>query len=963
MKAFSEFVVRYRWPIIVFVLGVTAVSLFLAKGLSINSDVVTYLPQNDPYVIAFNEVGRKFGGNYLAIIGLEANDVFTYDVLVTVQKITEVLEGLEGISHVTSLTNILDFREIEGGLEVGKLIEEGKIPRDSTELQRLREYTLSKDMYRGALVSGDGRLTLIIARLKDTADRPALAQRMRREVRQIVGDRYRIYFAGMPFQIDFISSLIFQNMLRLTPITGLLILLILFLSFRSVRGVLLPFATVLISSAWAFGFMAAMGYQISIISGITPVLILAVGSAYGIHMANRYYEEIHKLPNPPVATGRALQEVGIPIAMAGLTTLIGFLSLLTSNLSIVKEFGIVTGAGIVFAFFIATTFLPASLAQMPPDVGNRSKEEGENKRDNAVTRAMDRLGAFVLKYEKPILMSSGAILIFALLGIPRITREVNMLEYFKPESEIRVAEDIMEEKFGGSIPAQLHIKGDIKNPATLKLMRDIERRLEAIPYVNDPQSVADLICEMNRVMNGRYTIPETPEGVGNLWFMLEGQKILDQMITPDNREAQIQAKLGTVNTQKVLHIVEEIDAYLETLPDTLVTIAVTDIPKAHRADWRRFLRERIAMNLQLEIQKRDASYTLDKALLFNHLDHFLQDEKSQWPEALCQSIAQKVAQYLTLEESDIFVESEAILKQVEADLKEILRKGDVTLESVAAILRRRIPPELIEFPEAIDYTAESMVALIQSEWKEERLRDLMERIKEDLPPSIAQSPDFDRDLKSVLWELNEEYVNIPIEVYRQWSEEKPIPHQDVVTVEVIHTGFAPIYKELDAKLLSSQIKSLLMALIIVFLLLSVQFRSLVGGLIGLFPIVLTLLINFGVMGHFHVALDNATMMIASLIIGIGIDYAIHFSSRFKLELKRQGDVRKALDTTLETTGVAILINAVSVGMGFLVLLLGDIVPIQRFGWLVALAMLVSSAGALTGLPALILATKARFVRK
>jgi len=105
-----------------------------------------------------------------------------------------------------------------------------------------------------------------------------------------------------------------------------------------------------------------------------------------------------------------------------------------------------------------------------------------------------------------------------------------------------------------------------------------------------------------------------------------------------------------------------------------------------------------------------------------------------------------------------------------------------------------------------------------------------------------------------------------------------------------------------------------------------------------------------------------TVMTASIAIGIGIDYAIHFTSRFRSELREGKRESEALIVTLKTTGRAIVINAITVMMGFIVLVRASMVPIQRFGWLIALLMFISALGALTLLPALILTTKPRFVR-
>ena len=168
-----------------------------------------------------------------------------------------------------------------------------------------------------------------------------------------------------------------------------------------------------------------------------------------------------------------------------------------------------------------------------------------------------------------------------------------------------------------------------------------------------------------------------------------------------------------------------------------------------------------------------------------------------------------------------------------------------------------------------------------------------------------------------------------------------------------------VLNQLNTSLLNSQIKSLLIALVLVLLLMMIQFKSVIMGIVVTSPIVLTVLINFAVMAYTNIPLDNATIMIASIAIGIGIDYAIHFSTRFKVELKRQGNELAALDKTLETTGRAIIINALTVALGFIILVWSSIVPIQRFGALIALTMVVSSGATLTFLPALILVFKKR----
>ena len=127
------------------------------------------------------------------------------------------------------------------------------------------------------------------------------------------------------------------------------------------------------------------------------------------------------------------------------------------------------------------------------------------------------------------------------------------------------------------------------------------------------------------------------------------------------------------------------------------------------------------------------------------------------------------------------------------------------------------------------------------------------------------------------------------------------------------------------------------------------------------PILFTLSIIYGVMGYLGVPLDDTTVFIACIAIGIGIDYTIHFLVRLREELKAGADEREALSRTIATSGRAIMINALTVMMGFIVIVFGSFVPMQRFGSLLALTMIITSVGAITILPAAVFATGAGFL--
>jgi len=118
--------------------------------------------------------------------------------------------------------------------------------------------------------------------------------------------------------------------------------------------------------------------------------------------------------------------------------------------------------------------------------------------------------------------------------------------------------------------------------------------------------------------------------------------------------------------------------------------------------------------------------------------------------------------------------------------------------------------------------------------------------------------------------------------------------------------------------------------------------------------VVTILFLLGFMGIFGIPLDIATVLVGSIALGIGIDYSIHITSGVNSHLNGAASIEEAIEKTLMLSGKAVIINAMSVAMGFLVLVFAQIVPFQNFGLLVAISMLGSSIGALTLLPVILI---------
>ncbi len=224
------------------------------------------------------------------------------------------------------------------------------------------------------------------------------------------------------------------------------------------------------------------------------------------------------------------------------------------------------------------------------------------------------------------------------------------------------------------------------------------------------------------------------------------------------------------------------------------------------------------------------------------------------------------------------------------------------------------------------------------------------------PEELEQLVDFNYENAHLMIRINDannETVNGIIKQIKGFAADDP----SIASIG----GYGYIRTELANKVLSGTYFSLGIALLLIFVLLSLIFRSLSAGVLGIIPLSISVIVLFGLMGLTGVRLDVATALLSSIMIGVGVDYTIHFLWRYREERKQNRLPREAIITTITTTGRGIIFNALSVIVGFVVLIISSFTPIRFFGILVVVSILSCLIGALVILPALLLRFRFKFL--
>ncbi|MBI5118127.1 MMPL family transporter, partial [Candidatus Poribacteria bacterium] len=606
MKPLFQIFIRHPKLTILVSLMVTLFFALQLPKLRIETDVDVYLPDGHPAVEYEDLMRETF--NYeeslaVAVFNDGPDGIFNPLSLAKIKRMTAEIsqapyvmaEREDDVKSISTMDNIVGTEE---GIEVVPLMDE--IPTSREEIERLKQNIYDNDMFVGWLVSKDGTAALILAKIEDGQEKQTKAYN---EIKKIVareqGGGDVIYVAGQPvLEATFVDYMV-RNMEVMLPIVAVVVILLLYFSFGTLLGVVLPLMVVCAGSIWSLGIMSLMNVPLYDLTTMTPVILVAIGTAYGIHILNRYYEEArdesrrgaarcaltedHEESRPEAPRNKAgivLQTmVGIwpPVLMSSLTTAVGFASCYTSSLIPVRSFGIYTGVGILCALLFSVTFIPAGLmlVKMPDsnapakrmiDVGGAVQKWSE--------LALGSMGRWVYRRRVAISVLGALLALLSAVGFIKVRANDSWVEMFPHESEVYISNDLICKKMNGTVSVNVVVEGNepdvIKSPSVLNKICELQELAEQDEGVGGSISIGDYIKRMNKVMNEDReefnTVPDSREAIAQylLLYSLSGDPDdFDEVVDYEYRQANITITLKDDHTVIAKRLADRIGRFIE----------------------------------------------------------------------------------------------------------------------------------------------------------------------------------------------------------------------------------------------------------------------------------------------------------------------------------------------------------------------------------------------------------------
>jgi hydrophobe/amphiphile efflux-3 (HAE3) family protein len=549
----------------------------MSKGLEIDTSAEGLMVEKDPARDYYEQVKQKFGSDSLTIVLVKADDVFAAPALQVIKRISDALERVEGVSRVESLTTVNNIKGEGDALNTDSLVG-AVVPTAPADLERIRGDALGNRVFVGNIVSKDAKATAINVYTEtkpgDKQFNQRFSDRVEALIKQETAPGLTIYQIGSPLTKKTFGEYIQQDQINLIPISLGVLLVILFLAFRMLQGVVVPIVTGVTSIVWGLGLMAIFGLPVNVITAIIPSLLIAIGFTEDVHMLSEYHHLLEQGKDKLTAIRTMIQQSALPILITTITTVLGFGSLITTDITMLIQFGWASALGLTANFIVTVVVLPIMLKVWPVPKRIRAAAFEDEAAHGAIPRMMQRLGEFNLRYRGRIAIATGLVVIGSLIGWYTLKVNTDFISYFPERSFIRQRTKDLHESLAGVVNFYVVVEtgreDGAKDPDLLRKIADLQEFLAGTGQIDKTVSMADYIRKMHREMNGGdpafEVIPDTREQVAQYLLTLEGKE-LAKYVDFNASTANLVVRHNITSSWELSALLQRLDAFIpKTFP-------------------------------------------------------------------------------------------------------------------------------------------------------------------------------------------------------------------------------------------------------------------------------------------------------------------------------------------------------------------------------------------------------------
>ncbi len=510
MKKIAGFIYDHAKLIIALVIILNLVSLASFFRFNLDTDFLTFFSEGNPKADEYHQLNAKYeSGETISILIEHDVSLLEKESLLGAFHLQKEIEAIDGVAMVQGFIP----PEIIAGIGITR-VDEAYIEE---HYDALKDFIENKYFMTDQFLTEDARNGMLIASIAVDADAGSVVDSLQEMAEH---SPLSLSLAGNEVIKDTIWGYLVMILCILPPCAIVLILLVFYLVLRNFRFAILSLIPAGLAALWTFGTVFWSGQDLNLMTVLSPLFILVMGSAYGLHYISHFLDNMNSYTDRRELTIATLSMVGTPIFLATITTMAGFASLVWTEVVPMRHMGIFVTLGIGYAGFMALFFLPAVLSRLKlPAKAPQAKYAWLNN--------------FILKASRQRLLVSlifAAVLVVSVVYIPKLQVESDQLTFFKESSEIRQTFDRIENTFGSAIPltgeiASAQGQAALKDTAFANKVLETERELESLPGIKSAFSVFDVIAGINNAATGDNAYPSNPAFTGMILSRISGQEM------------------------------------------------------------------------------------------------------------------------------------------------------------------------------------------------------------------------------------------------------------------------------------------------------------------------------------------------------------------------------------------------------------------------------------------------------
>ena len=592
IQRYISFVITHPWQIFILTLLVVMSAGSGGRFIEFTNDYRVFFSEENPELQAFEEMQNIYTktDNVLFVIEPEGTDVFNFSTLNMIAELTELSWQIPYSTRVDSITNYQHTLAKDDDLLVGDLVD-SSTNLSLEDISYVRGVALKEPLLVKRLISPSGHVTGVNVTIqlpgKSLTEVPEVAQ-FSRELKsklEVSYPNHRIHITGLAMMNNAFGESSQNDMTTLVPMMFLTIIVVLGILLRSFSATISSIVMIFFTIIFAMGLMGWMGWKLTPASASAPTIIMTMAVADTVHLLVTFLHNLRKGINKVDAIADSLRINIQPIFITSVTTAIGFLSMNFSDVPPFHDLGNVVAIGVLFAFVLSVTTLPAMVILMPMRI--KAREEQKNG-------VMNSFANIVIEHRKLLLLVMGGIALSLMAFLPQNKLDDQFVEYFDESVDFRQATDFSSQNLSGIYTIQYSLNqgesGGVSEPKFLEDVEMFSEWLRTQDEVMHVQSITDTFKRLNMNMHADdpafYRLPASREQAAQYLLLYElslpyGLDLNDQ-IGIDKSQTRLIITLENLHTEEMLGIEKRMSDWLDNnIADVAYTVASPSLMFAH----------------------------------------------------------------------------------------------------------------------------------------------------------------------------------------------------------------------------------------------------------------------------------------------------------------------------------------------------------------------------------------------